>query len=205
MLHKGLTWRKQLVTVTNICRGTFGELGNWHWVCTVAVRPVVTCAAAVWWPGVKFKTRQLQRLQLGSSLDSPHCSCLGRNLRTTAAINGNTSLKDTDTREKNQPILQTGTDIAGNETADQLATLDPNVLSQDLNHHAAVGQDLPRRLSGTGQRSQKIPGVLNRTQICKGIPARTLCARRTTELLKLHRNQLRRVTGLLNRTLSHLC
>jgi hypothetical protein len=29
-----------------------------HWIYTVAVRPIVTCAATVWWPRVKFKTNR---------------------------------------------------------------------------------------------------------------------------------------------------
>jgi hypothetical protein len=39
----------------------------------------------------------------------------------------------------------------GNETANQLERLDPNVHSQDLNQLAAFQQGLPSRLSGTGQ------------------------------------------------------
>jgi hypothetical protein len=40
----------------------------------------------------------------------------------------------------------------------------------------AVQQELPRRLSGTGQiETTKLLGILNRTQIDKGIPTRILC------------------------------
>jgi hypothetical protein len=69
MLDKGLTWKKQLDGVTNkaltafwACRGTFGR--TWrlkpkvvYWIYTAVVRPTVTYAATVWWPGVKFKNK----------------------------------------------------------------------------------------------------------------------------------------------------
>jgi hypothetical protein len=86
---------------------------------TVVIRPIVTYAATVWWPRVKFKISQaelskLQRmaflgitgairttqwLQLKPSLDSPHYTCRwkqGPRQEITdyvAIINGNPNLK----------------------------------------------------------------------------------------------------------------
>jgi hypothetical protein len=73
-LDKGLTWKKQWDKVMNkefrafwTCRSTFGK--TWrlrpkvlHWIFTMVVK---VCAAAVWWPGVKFKTSkaELRKLQ----------------------------------------------------------------------------------------------------------------------------------------------
>jgi hypothetical protein len=57
------------------CRGTFGK--TWgpkpkaiYWIYTVVVRPIVTYAATVWWPRVKFKISQaeLSKLQRMSFL-----------------------------------------------------------------------------------------------------------------------------------------
>jgi hypothetical protein len=72
-----MTWKKQLYKVKNkayrdfwTCRGMFGRtlglrLMVLHWIQTVVVRPIVTCAGTVWWPRVKFKTNraELSKLQ----------------------------------------------------------------------------------------------------------------------------------------------
>jgi hypothetical protein len=42
--------------------------------------------------------------------------------------------------------------IEGNETANQLANWDLNVCSYDLNQLVSFQQELPKRLSRTGQR-----------------------------------------------------
>jgi hypothetical protein len=72
-LDKGLTWKKQLDKAINksykafwTCRGTFGK--TWgrkrkvvYWIYTAVVRPIITYAATIWWPRVKFKTSQAGR------------------------------------------------------------------------------------------------------------------------------------------------
>jgi hypothetical protein len=76
-LGKGLKWKKQLDRVTNkayrafwTCRSTFGR--TWglrlmvvHWICIVVVIHIVTNAATVWWPRIKFITSkaELSKLQ----------------------------------------------------------------------------------------------------------------------------------------------
>jgi hypothetical protein len=76
-LDKGLTWKKQLDKAISkaykafwTCRGTFGK--TWglkpkvvYWIYTAVVRPIVTYAAAIWWPRVKLKTSraELSKLQ----------------------------------------------------------------------------------------------------------------------------------------------
>jgi hypothetical protein len=71
-----LAWKKQLDKVVNkaykaswTCRNTFGE--TWglkpkviYWIYTVAVRPIVTYAATIWWPRVKLKTHQVELSKL---------------------------------------------------------------------------------------------------------------------------------------------
>jgi hypothetical protein len=86
-----------------MCRDTFGKTLGMKpkvmcWIYTMVVRPIITYADTVWWPRVNFKTskvelsklqrmacfgiigtmKQLQQLQLRSSLDSAHCICSWR-------------------------------------------------------------------------------------------------------------------------------
>jgi hypothetical protein len=77
ILDKGLTWKKQLDSVINkayrafwTCRGMFGR--TWglrsqvvYWIYTMVVRPIVTYAATVWWPRIKYGTSraELSKLQ----------------------------------------------------------------------------------------------------------------------------------------------
>jgi hypothetical protein len=82
-LDKGLTRKKELDRVTNkaytafwACRRTFGR--TWglrtkvvHWIYTVVVRPIVTYAATVWWPRVKFRTSRAELSNL------QRMACLG--------------------------------------------------------------------------------------------------------------------------------
>jgi hypothetical protein len=93
-LDKGLTWKTKLHKVINKTykafwtgRGMFGK--TWglkpkviYWIYSVVVRPIVTYAAAVWWP--RFKTSQAERRKL------QRMACLGitKAMRTgpTAAI-----------------------------------------------------------------------------------------------------------------------
>jgi hypothetical protein len=109
VLDVGLTLKKQLDKVTNkaygvfqTCRGTFGR--TWglkpkvmYCIYTMVVRPIVTYAATVWWPSVRFKTSKVEfsklqrmaclgitgamktapQLQLRSSLDYPSALAVG--------------------------------------------------------------------------------------------------------------------------------
>jgi hypothetical protein len=63
ILDKGLTWKKQLDKAINRAykafwtrRGTFGK----SWGLRPKVRPIITYAATIWWPRVKFKTSQAE-------------------------------------------------------------------------------------------------------------------------------------------------
>jgi hypothetical protein len=52
-----------------ICEGTFGKTRGLkpkviYWIYTAVVRPIVTYAATVWWPRVKFKTSQAELSKL---------------------------------------------------------------------------------------------------------------------------------------------
>jgi hypothetical protein len=83
MLDSGLTWGVQLDNVTNRAyrafwtrKGTFGK--TWglkprvvHVLYTVVVRPIITCAATVWWPRMKYQTGQLKLSKL------QRLACLG--------------------------------------------------------------------------------------------------------------------------------
>jgi hypothetical protein len=69
-LDKELTWKKQLNKVIDkaynafrACRSTVWK--TWelkpkmvYWIYTEVVRPIVTYAATIWWPRIKFKTSQ---------------------------------------------------------------------------------------------------------------------------------------------------
>jgi hypothetical protein len=82
-LEKGLTWKKQLDKVINkaykafwTCRDTFRK--TWglkpkviYWIYIAVVRPIVTYAATVWWPRVKFKRSQAELSKL------QRVACLG--------------------------------------------------------------------------------------------------------------------------------
>jgi hypothetical protein len=82
-LDKGLTWKKQLDKVIDkankafwTCRCTFGKACGLkpkvlYWIFTAVVRPIVTYAATVWWPRVKFKTSQAELSKL------QRVACLG--------------------------------------------------------------------------------------------------------------------------------
>jgi hypothetical protein len=83
-----MTWKRQLDNVINrayrafwTCRGTFGK--TWglrpqvmYWIYTVVVRPIVTYAATVWWPRMKYGTSRAELTKL------QRMACLG----ITAAI-----------------------------------------------------------------------------------------------------------------------
>jgi membrane-bound metal-dependent hydrolase YbcI (DUF457 family) len=98
---------KKLDRVTNkaywafwTCTGTFWRMSGMkpkmvQWIYTVIVRPIITYAATVWWPAVKFRTSraELSKLQRMGSLGItgttttaptaaievllglPHCTC----------------------------------------------------------------------------------------------------------------------------------
>jgi hypothetical protein len=67
---KRLTWDAQLDKVMNrayrafwTCKGTFRKtwgLKLWvvHWMYTMVVRPMITYAAMIWWPRLKYKMNQ---------------------------------------------------------------------------------------------------------------------------------------------------
>jgi hypothetical protein len=96
ILDKGLTWKRQLDSVINktyrafwTCRGTFGKTRGLspqvvYWIYTVVVRPIVTYAATVWWPRMKYRT---SRAEL-SKLQRVACLAITGAIRTapTAAI-----------------------------------------------------------------------------------------------------------------------
>jgi hypothetical protein len=56
--------------------------------------------------------------------------------------------------------------------------LDHNVHPEDLDQLAAFQQELPRRLSGTGQRPSKILGVLLKT-LCQKNQGNVTCKQKT--------------------------
>jgi hypothetical protein len=77
MLDKGLAWEEQLEKITKrayraflTCKGTFRKtwgLKPWviHWMYTMVVRPIITYAAMIWWPRLKYTTSKakLSKLQ----------------------------------------------------------------------------------------------------------------------------------------------
>jgi hypothetical protein len=95
IVNKGLTWKRQLDVINKAyrafwtCRGTFGK--TWglrpqlvYWIYTMVIRPIVTYAATVSWPRMKYGT---SRAEL-SKLQRKACLGITGAIRTapTAAI-----------------------------------------------------------------------------------------------------------------------